>query len=197
MSRTGMIGLIAISGWERFKGGSRVAFVCGDRARRAHARARDTVAAAARLLSVPAGEIPASIERLQADLKSSGRVAEQLAESLAVYRGAAMAVEAETIGPLRVVLRAEPADGAALKALASAIVGAGGLVAILVGDGQPAPVVAARSPDVAFDAGAWVKTAVNALGGRGGGRPELAQGGIAAPPDAILALARSSLGGRS
>jgi alanyl-tRNA synthetase len=77
--------------------------------------------------------------------------------------------------------------------LASAIVAEPGLVAIVVGEGAPAPVVVARSGDVAWDAGAWLKQATAELGGRGGGRPELAQGGLAASADAIHAYARRTL----
>jgi alanyl-tRNA synthetase len=78
--------------------------------------------------------------------------------------------------------------------LAAALVAESGFVTILVGDGQPAPVVVARSADVAFDAGAWMKQATQALGGRGGGRPEQAQGGLTASVDQILTFARETVG---
>ena len=78
--------------------------------------------------------------------------------------------------------------------LASMIVSEPGFVAVLIGGGTPAPVVMARSADVAVDAGAWIREATAALGGRGGGRPELAQGGIPAAAEEILKLARKALG---
>ena len=77
-----------------------------------------------------------------------------------------------------------------------AIVAAPGVLAILVGDGQPAPVVVARSRDIGFDAGAWMKRAAAQLGGRGGGRPEQAQGGLTAPAETIVAFARQIAGSR-
>jgi alanyl-tRNA synthetase len=80
-----------------------------------------------------------------------------------------------------------------LKTLASAIVSEPGYVVVLTGDGKPVPVVAARSADVAFDAGAWIKQAATALGGRGGGRPEMAQGGMDATPEQVLDFARRTL----
>ncbi len=43
VSHTGQIGLIAVTGWERFKGGTRVAFVCGQRALISHRRFRAVV----------------------------------------------------------------------------------------------------------------------------------------------------------
>ena len=53
--------------------------------------------------------------------------------------------------------------------------------------------VVARSSDVEIDLGAWMKRATAELGGRGGGRPELAQGGLAADAERVLAFARSTL----
>jgi alanyl-tRNA synthetase len=193
--RAGMIGIIAVAGWERFKGGSRILFVCGGRALRSHARLRDVVTSASRLLSVAPDELPAAIERLQAESKALSRTAHQYQEEVVAYRASSWRDSAETIGAIRFVLREAPGcDTAALRSLAAAIVSEPGVMAVLVGDGQPAPVVVARSADVPVDAGAWMKRAIAILGGRGGGRPEQAQGGVAASADAILALARNTLG---
>lgn len=192
--RTGVIGLIAVSHWERFKGGSRVGFVCGGRALALFGRQRDVIAEATRVLSVPSNELAATIERQRGELKDTGRAIRQLQEEVAAHRAAAMRADAETIGGLRGVLKEVPGwDAAALKTLAQAIVSEPGYVAILVGSGQPAPVVAARASDVVFHAGAWIGQATTTLGGRGGGRPELAQGGIPAAAPDILAIARRAL----
>ena len=77
--------------------------------------------------------------------------------------------------------------------LASAIVSEPGLIVVLTGEGRPTPVVMARSVDVTLDAGALMKKATAELGGRGGGRPEMAQGGLDAGPERILEFARRSL----
>jgi len=191
---TGRIGLIAVSGWERFKGGTRVSFVCGGRALASHRRLRDLAASAGRALSIGQDELVAAIERLQADAREQGRTLKRLHEDLAAHRGVALREQAETIGPYRVVLTVDSAAGAPeLRAMATAVVSVPGFVAILVGGGSPAPVVAARSADVVFDAGRWLRDATAALGGRGGGRPELAQGGIAAESERIVAFGRRSL----
>ena len=193
--RTGMIGMIAVTGWERFKGATRVAFACGGRALASHAALRDAVAAATRVLSVAPGELGPAIERIQAQSRDAARQIRQFQEETAAHRAAVFRSEAETIGPLRCVLRTVPGwDGAALKTLALAIVSEPGLVAVLIGEGRPLPVVIARSHDIALDANAWMRRASIDLGGRGGGRPELAQGGIDARADAIIAFARHTLG---
>jgi alanyl-tRNA synthetase len=194
---TGVIGLIAVAGWERFKGGTRLTFVCGGRALRSLGRLRDVVTAATRLLSVSAADLAATIERLQAGERESARELRRLREDLARYQAAGYRDGAETIGGLRGVLSHEPGrDAASLKALATAVVSEPGLVAVLVGDGRPAPVVVARSADAPVDAVALIQALAGQFGGRGGGRPELAQGGVAADAAAIVAHARMWLRSR-
>ena len=192
---TGRIGIIAISAWERFKGATRLTFVCGSRALGSHRRLRDEVSSASRVLSVSGAELPASVERLQQEVKRAARDLKHAQEELTGYRAEKFRHQAETIGGVRGVLTADSSwDAATAKMLASMIVSEPGFVAVLIGGGTPAPVVMARSADVTADAGAWMREATAALGGRGGGRPELAQGGIPAAAEEILKLAREALG---
>ena len=54
-----------------------------------------------------------------------------------------------------------------------------------------APIIVARSADVSVDAGALLKQLVQRHGGKGGGRPELAQGGgLTSPIADVLQSAR-------
>lgn len=191
---TGAVGLIAVTGWERFKGATRVSFACGGRALRSHGALRDIVTAVTRALSLGAAEIPGAIERWQGEVKDLQRTVRRLEEELAAFRAAGLREGAETIGRYRGVLLARPgSDAAALKTLAAALVSEPGLVVVLTGDGHPVPVVVARSADVDLDAGAWMKRATSVLGGRGGGRPELAQGGLTASSADVLVFARQAL----
>jgi len=190
----GVIGIIAIAGWERFKGATRLTFVCGGRTLRSHDNLRDATTAATRVLSVLPAELAGAIERLQTEQKESDRTIKKLQEELAGFRAQVLRQNAATIGPYRGVLIAQPGlEAAALRTLAAAIVSEPGMVVVLAGEGRPTPIVVARSNDVPIDAGAWMKRATAELGGRGGGRPELSQGGIDAPPDQVFDLARRTL----
>jgi alanyl-tRNA synthetase len=191
--RTGMVGVIAIAGWERFKGGSRIEFVCGGRALASHARLRDQVTALVRQTTVAPHELTGAFERLHTENRASQKTIRALQEELATHLAATMVTKAEDVGPFRRVIVEQPGwDAAALKSLASALATHPGIVAVVTGSGTPAPLVVARAADVTFDAGACVKQITAALGGRGGGRPELAQG-AAGESAAVLAFARDSV----
>ncbi len=186
VARTGAIGIIAVSSWEKFRGGTRVEFVCGGRALRSHRTLRDVVSASVRALSVLPGELPAAIDRLQADGKESRRSIKTLQGALAVHEAGRLASQAELLAGLRVVVTAiDGWDAAALKGIAAGIVGRPAHVAVLFGvvSRGPGPsdpgaaIVVARSPDVALDSAALLRRVTERFGGKGGGRPELAQGG--------------------
>jgi alanyl-tRNA synthetase len=182
--RTGVIGVIAVTSWERFKGGTRVGFVCGGRALRAHRRLRDIVAASVRSLSVHPTELPAAIERLQAEQKDAKRSIKDLQLKLAEHDAAALAAAAPNG---RVVTALDGWDQAALKTIASAVAARPGHVAALVSRPAPSAIVIARHPDASVDSAAVLRQVVQKFGGKGGGRPELAQGGgLQGDPDEIV-----------
>lgn len=194
--RTGMIGMIVVTGTERFKGGTRVSFACGGRAYTALAAFRRAAQTTSRNLTVAVADLPDAVGRMQAQIKDQQRTIKELQEQVtaslaAELRDAALPGRDGT----RLVVRAQPGwDANAIKYLAAAIVSAPGFVVVLTGEGSPVPVVVARSADVGMDAGAWIKDVTSELGGRGGGRPEMAQGGVAAGTNDILARATRTLG---
>ena len=191
---TGRVGVIAVSGWERFKGGSRIEFVCGHRAVASHQRLRHIVSGLVKQLTVAPEEIGAAIERLQAESRANQKALRQLREAAYAQEAGTLAAAAEDIGAFRRVLVTRAGwDLASLKTLATAIAAHAGCVAVVMGDETPVPVIAARAVDVSFDAAAWIRAVTTELGGRGGGRPELAQGGVAASVENVLAFAQKSV----
>jgi alanyl-tRNA synthetase len=181
VARTGSIGMIAVTGWERFKGGVRVEFVCGARAVKSHAALRDIVASATRALSVAPEELIQGVDRLRGQVKDLHRTVRQQQDAILEYRAQTIGASATAVAPYSVVLQVEPdLDAAGLKTLATAIARHGGWVVALAGSGDPLPVVLARSEDVELDAAALLQELVASFGGRGGGRPDLAQGGLGA-----------------
>jgi alanyl-tRNA synthetase len=196
VARSGAIGLIAVVGSERFRGGTRLTFVCGGRALNALRGYRDAVAGSVRALSVLPAELPAAIERMQADAKEVRKTVKTLQESLATHEAArllAAASEADGVRLVADVLTGWDANG--LKAIAATLTQSGRAAVALVSATAPAFVVVARSADVPVDASAVLKQLIARFGGRGGGKPDLAQaGGLDGEPTEIASTARALLG---
>jgi alanyl-tRNA synthetase len=191
VARTGAVGTIAIGSWERFKGGSRIEFLCGGRALARFRSLRDTVAASMRVLSVGAGEIASGIERLQGEMKDQKRAMTAITTELARYRAEEIATEGEPFAGGRLVARSLDFDANGLKTLASAITAKPGFVVVLASTASPALVVVARSSDVGVAANDVLGKLTAKFGGRGGGKPEMAQGGgLNGAPDDVVAYAR-------
>jgi alanyl-tRNA synthetase len=193
VKRTGAIGVIAVSGVERFKGGLRVEFVCGARALRAYRSLKNAVGGSVRLLSVLPDELPSAIEKLQATGRSHQKSQEGLYERLAAHEAASLASSAERIGETSAVIAAVTGwDANGLKKLASSIVTKPATAAVLLTTESPSLVVVSRSEDLSLDAGVVLKALVDQFGGRGGGKGAMAQGGgLTGEPRAILDAARS------
>ena len=194
VGRTGAIGQVAVASWERFKGGQRVEFLCGGRSLRRFRDLRDASAASIRLLSVLPGELPDAIARLQAELKEQKRLLTAAQADLAKYEAAALAASAEALPTARAVLQIVDGDAGRLKALASALAAHDRIVAVHVSRATPALAVAARGADVTVSCQELIGGLLKAFGGRGGGKPDLAQcGGLNAAPEAIVSAARAFL----
>jgi alanyl-tRNA synthetase len=196
VARTGGIGTIAAASSERVRGGTRVEFLCGVRTLRAYRAGRDALAASVRLVSVLPQELPAGIERLQADVKETKRLLKDAQARLAVFEAAALADRAERDGGISLVVAAmEGWDQASLKAIASTIATRPGHVAALFSSPPPSAIVIARASDAAIDCAAVLRQLVGRFGGKGGGRPELAQGGgLQGSPDEFVSFARKMFG---
>ena len=146
VAHTGEVGQISVDGWERYKGGARISFVCGGRALAVFRAHRDAVTGAVRVLSVLPHELPDGIARLQTQLKDTEKRVRDLQFELASYQGAALAATL----PRR--LAAAPAsspssmgyDAATLKPLASAACSHGAPSRIVSTRERPALVACAR-----------------------------------------------------
>jgi alanyl-tRNA synthetase len=197
VTTTGQIGMIAIASWERLRGGVRLEFVCGSRALEAFRTMRDTRADCIRHLSVAPAELPDAIQRLQQDHKSLQRSLRSLQERLARHEAASLLTAGTPVGGATVVVAAlEGWDQAGLKALVSLAIAHAGTVVALFSAAEPRSLVVGRAADVAMDAGLVLKQIMAAFGGKGGGKPDLAQGGGLAGPEAAMADAlRAAIAG--
>ena len=197
VARTGAIGIIAIGGAEKFRGGSRVEFLCGGRALERFRLWRESMAATQRHLSVAPEEMAAAIERMQADAKAQQKIVRGMQEKLATQEALALIARGTRAGDRLVIVEAiEGWDAQGLKAMAVAAAAMDSAAAIaLFTTTTPALVVVAKGASGGIDAGAVLKELVAKFGGKGGGKPDLAQGGgLSAPTTELIAKARAMLG---
>jgi alanyl-tRNA synthetase len=191
--RTGEVGAVAVLGARKWGEGARVEFVCGGRVVRALAGAEARLAAAAQALRCAPAEVGQAAARVAEEALGRRKEVERLVAALAAEAGERLAAGAA--GPL--VARLEPplSGAAGLKAAAAALA-ARGRVALLGGEeAGRAFLCFARPKGTGPHLGDLVREAAAALGGKGGGSPELAQG--SGPEAARLAealeLARGKL----
>jgi alanyl-tRNA synthetase len=173
---TAEVGVVLVLGQERYKGGLRVRFVCGHRALAAFAERTATLVRLAGLLSSRFDELPAAVEKLQDQLKDAEkRAADLLGRALAGEARRLWGSVAER--PAVVVAVYDGWSPADLRILATELVALGPCVALLGSRADKAHVVFAQSPGLGRDIPALVREAAAALGGRGGGKGDIAQGG--------------------
>jgi alanyl-tRNA synthetase len=188
VARTGAIGIIAIGGSEKFRSGSRVEFLCGGRALDRFRLWRDSMAATQRHLSVAPEEMAAAVERMQADAKAQQKIVRGMQEKLATQEAQGLIAKGTRAGDRLVIVEAiDGWDAQGLKAMAVAAAAIDPAAAVaLFTTTTPALVVVAKGSNGGIDAGAVLKELVAKFGGKGGGKPDLAQGGGLAATSAEL-----------
>jgi alanyl-tRNA synthetase len=198
VSRTGAIGIVATAGWEKFRGGTRIEFLCGERALTRFRLWREALGATTRHLSVQPSDLAAAVEKLQGEVKALQKTTRSQQEALAAHEARALVARATATGRgLTLVEALDGWDATGLKALAtSATAEAPTLAVALFGRADPAIVVIAAGSRSGTDASAVLKALTATSGGRGGGKRELAQGGgFTSGLDDVMAEARRLLSG--
>jgi alanyl-tRNA synthetase len=173
--RTGEVGMIAVRSWERAKGLTRIEFVAGMRTLADYRKANRSAREVAALFSTGRDDAPQLAAQMVEEHKELNRRIRVL-EELAAEAEAEKLLAAATEGVVKHVF--EGRDAESLKKLAHALVAHPGTVALLASrDKDTARLVFARSADARGDMSALMREACTTLEGRGGGRPEMAQGG--------------------
>jgi alanyl-tRNA synthetase len=199
--RTGEVGMIAMRSWERAKGLTRVEFVAGMRAladyRRTNRSARDVAA----LFSCGRGDVAQHAAQLVEENKELRREVRGLEEVAAEVEASKLLLSAVVLADGTRVVAHIDGEGEAdfaghdpkfggrdakfagrdvefVKKLAHALIAQPRTIALLGSrDKDTARLLFARSPDAPGDMNALMREACTLLDGRGGGKPDMAQGG--------------------
>lgn len=178
-STAGQLGLVKILGVAPARGKMRVSFLAGRRALTDYAHCYDAAHRAAELFSTGVEHLCSSVSAAQERIRFLEAELGKLRRELLPMQAQQMLAGAERLGNgVRMVAQFVDADAALLREMASQLVKGSGVVALLGAEaGERAIYVFGRSGDVAIDMGALLRECAVPLGGKGGGKPDFAQGG--------------------
>jgi alanyl-tRNA synthetase len=185
---TGEVGVIAVRSWERAKGLTRIQFMAGVRVLADYRKANRTARDVAAMFSAGREDSGALVSKLVEESKKLRHRVSELeqiacrveAEELLRYRTArgSERVADEPSAPRIIAKIFEDRDADSLKHLALALIAHSNTIALLGSrDGETARLVFARSSDAAGDMNSLMREACSIIGGRGGGKADMAQGG--------------------
>jgi len=178
--RTGEVGMIAVRTWERAKGLTRIEFAAGTRALADYRRANKTSRAVAALFSASRDDAAKLAARMVEENKDLHRRVRSLEEIAArVEADELLASISPSSAGMRVVSQIfDDRDAESLKRLALALISHPNTIALLGSrDKEAARLVFAKAADAPGNMNALMRDACETLDGRGGGKPDMAQGG--------------------
>ena len=191
-SSAGQLGLVKIVSVSPARGKMRVAFLAGQRALRDYFKCHETAHAAAEMLSSNVDGLSSSVAAMQERLRTAEFELVKFKKEQLLSQVQHMIDEAEILPDgTKLIARFVDADAMLLKDLTSRLIEHSGVIALMgARNGDQAIYVFGRSADVEINMGTLLRDSARPLGGKGGGRPDFAQGGGC---EAILDAACASL----
>ena len=191
-STAGQLGLVKIVSVTPARGKMRVAFLAGQRALADYFRCSGAAHGAAGLLSTGVENLCGSVAALQEKLRAAEFELVKLRREQLLSQTQRFMDEAEILpGGAKLVARFVEADAMLLRDVTSQLIGQPGVIALMGAmNGEQAIYVFGRSADVALNMGGLLRDCAKPLGGKGGGRPDFAQGG--GSPEILEAACRAA-----
>lgn len=178
-STAGQIGLVKIVSVAPARGKMRVAFLAGQRALNDYFKCREAAHAAAEMFSTGVENLTAGISAMQEKLRNAEAELMKLKKEQ-LLSGVQGMIDGAEVLPNGAKLAAHfvDADAVLLRELASKLIETPGMIALMgAKNGDQAVYVFGRSADVDVNMGTLLRDSARPLGGKGGGRPDFAQGG--------------------
>ncbi len=178
-SSAGEIGLVKIISAAPARGKMRVSFLAGRRALMDYFMCHDAAHAAAEMLSASVENLPSSVVSVQEKLRAAEFELVRFKKDQLLSQAQRMVEGAEILPDgARLAAQFVDADAMLLKELVSKMIEQPGVIALMGAlNGDQAIYVFGRSDDVNVNMGALLRDSARPLGGKGGGRPDFAQGG--------------------
>ncbi len=176
---TGEIGLIKIVQHERKGALTRLFFKCGKRAYSDYKEKHQLITTAASLLNVKESELLDAVCRNLERLKALQHDLNSLIREHLPYEAQELVKLAQKVGDFSVVAKIFPErDTATLRMLATTLQQSDKTLALLGStSGERLSLIFARSRDIPVDVSNLLRNSLSKFDGRGGGKPDFAQGG--------------------
>lgn len=178
--KTGEIGILKIRRHENFKGGTRIHFVCGFRALKDYQKKTEILKQLSKAMSCAEADLHANIQKMKDDLKSLRTDHDHLKKQLLNYEADALIAESKKLEEIHLINKIfGDRDQKEVKLLAKKILEKFPNTVILFGikAEEKASLFFQCSEELALNMAQLVETACAIINGRGGGRPQQAQGG--------------------
>jgi alanyl-tRNA synthetase len=198
VDNTGQVGLVRITSEESVAAGTRrITAVTGKRALERLRDAEAALAEAAGTLKVPIGELPQRLSAMVKELRELKKAKPVASSGVSVDQLLAGAIDID--GTRVVVAEATGCDAGAMRQHIDQLRRKAGPIAVLLGavEADKVTLVAGISRELearGLSAGTWIKEPAAQVGGKGGGRADLAQAGgrlVDQLPAALTAARRS------
>jgi alanyl-tRNA synthetase len=178
-ARTGEVGPIKLLGYERYKGNVRIQFVSGWRTLKAMTDKQHILRQLSRHLTSGEAELPEKIDRLLAERKELDRSLQDMKQQFLFAEAEILLDEALSKRGILLVARTfEERPMQELQRLAQRMAEREPSAVILfVSTGAKMQLVFARGSAVGLDMSNMLKSVLPLINGKGGGSPNLAQGG--------------------
>src|ERR1051326_1869956 len=193
---TGEVGIIGVRGWERAKGLARIQFMAGLRLLADYRKVNRTAREVAELFSAGRDDTAPLVTKLLERNRTLQHRVEELEESVCrseaeeliknAMHESQVAIQSESTvkaggpkaTPIVIARTFDNRSADSLKLLGLALIKHANVVALLGSrDDETARLFFARSADAAGDMNELMRAACATIDGRGGGKPEIAQGG--------------------
>lgn len=175
VKHTGEIGLIKITQFASYKGGTRVTFLCGERALRFVQREQDILKELAGRFSTAAEKLPEVILKQSEELDEEKKRNKQLSAELDRYLTAELKQKAEQVKGVSLLVERVKTDTKRLRPLAQSTLEGKAITLLFTENGGSVGYVLVSS-GLKENMGEWLPAVNAALGGKGGGRGDMAQG---------------------
>lgn len=181
VKHTGEIGLLKITQAAAYKGGMRLTFLCGGRAYTYAAMLQEAMDGMARSFSTGVDKVSAAVEKMNGELDAAKRQNKSLSARLEGYYSRELKEKARDIkGKKLLVEIVEDTDPKRLRPLCQITLEAKALTLLLCPNGEQVSYIL-MCKGINLDMGEVIQAVNAALGGKGGGRGDMAQGSARKP----------------